>query len=267
MAPEADGPRHVAVLLAGGIGARVGLDLPKQLIKVAGKTILEHTLAVLDAHPSVEEILVMITPGHLDAVHDILRGGRYPKVSRVLEGAATRNGTTLRALDALGDRDCRVLLHDAVRPLVSPRIISECFEALEKYDAVDVAIPSADTIIEVTPDNTIAAIPPRATLRRGQTPQAFTASVLKRAYQVAAEDPEFTATDDCGVVLRYLPDVPIGVVHGDERNMKVTDPIDVYLIDKLFQLATKELPAPRTEEEFRSALSGKTMVVDRKSVV
>jgi len=261
MAPATEGARNVAVLLAGGVGARVGLDLPKQLIKVAGRTILEHTLAALDAHEAVEEILVLMTPGHLDAVHDLLRGGRYPKVSRVLEGAGTRNGTTLRALEALGDRDCKVLLHDAVRPLVSARIIGECFDALEEYDAVDVAIPSADTIIEVTPENTIAAIPPRATLRRGQTPQAFRASVLKEAYRIAAQDPEFTATDDCGVVLRYLPDVPIWVVRGDERNMKVTDPIDVYLVDKLFQLGTKELPAPRTEQEYRSALSGKTMVV------
>ncbi len=260
MAPG-EGARNVAVLLAGGVGARVGLDLPKQLIKVAGRTILEHTLAALDAHEAVEEILVMMAPGHLDAVHAILRTGRYPKVSRVLEGAATRNGTTLRALEALGGRDCNVLLHDAVRPLVSARIISECFEALDEYDAVDVAIPSADTIIEVTPDNTIASIPPRAALRRGQTPQAFRASVLEQAYRIAADDPQFTATDDCSVVLRYLPDVPIWVVRGDERNMKVTDPIDVYLVDKLFQLATRELPAPRTEPEYRTALAGKTMVV------
>ena len=261
MAPAVEGARNVAVLLAGGVGARVGLDIPKQLIKIAGRTILEHTLTVLHEHDLVEEIVVMMAPGHLDAVHEILRSGRYPKVSRVLEGAATRNGTTLRALEALGDQDCNVLLHDAVRPLLSARIITDCFVALQTYDAVDVASPSADTIIEVTPENTIAAIPPRASLRRGQTPQAFRASVLRKAYQVAATDEEFAATDDCGVVLRYLPDVPIGVVRGEERNMKVTDPIDVYLADKLFQLATHELPAPRTEEEYRSALAGKTMVV------
>ena len=107
-----------------------------------------------------------------------------------------------------------MLFHDAVRPLVSPRIITECYDALERYDAVDVAIPSADTIIEVSADDTIRAIPPRADLRRGQTPQGFRASVLKKAYELAGQDPDFTATDDCGVVLRYLPDVPIWVVDG-----------------------------------------------------
>ncbi|GAB2735299.1 SDR family NAD(P)-dependent oxidoreductase [Nocardioides pakistanensis] len=253
---------NVAVLLAGGVGARVGLDIPKQLIKIAGRTILEHTLAAFQDHDVVEEIVIMMAPGHLDAVHAILRDGAYPKVTAVLEGAETRNGTTLRALEHLGERDCKVLFHDAVRPLVTPRIIGECFEALDRYDAVDVAIPSADTIIEVDEANTISAIPPRASLRRGQTPQAFRASVIKRAYELAGADPDFAATDDCGVVLRYLPEVPIWVVPGDERNMKVTEPIDVYLADKLFQLTTQDLPGgPRTEAEYQAALAGKTMVV------
>jgi len=253
--------KNVAVLLAGGVGARVGLDIPKQLIKIAGRTILEHTLAALDSHPLVDEVLVMMAPGHLDAVHAIVRGGSYPKVVDILEGAETRNGTTLRALERIGEGECNVLLHDAVRPLVTPRIITECFQALDVHAAVDVAIPSADTIVEVSPDDTIRDIPPRAALRRGQTPQAFRSSVIREAYARAGRDPDFEATDDCTVVLRYLPEVPIYVVQGDERNMKVTDPIDVYLADKLFQLAGSDAPAPLSEEDYRSALDGRTLVV------
>lgn len=135
------------------------------------------------------------------------------------------------------------------------------FEALTRYAAVDVAIASADTIIEVAADNTIADIPPRSALRRGQTPQAFHAFVLRRAYAEAAKDPHFVATDDCTVVLRYAPDVPITVVRGDDRNMKVTEPVDVYLADKLFQLASNDLPAPSTDEQYREALRGKSVVV------
>jgi ribitol-5-phosphate 2-dehydrogenase (NADP+) / D-ribitol-5-phosphate cytidylyltransferase len=252
--------QRVAVLLAGGVGTRVGLDIPKQLIKIAGKTILEHTLAAFQTHPMVDEIIVMMAPGHLDAVRAMVRGGGYDKVTRVLEGADTRNGTTLKALAEIAD-ESPVLFHDAVRPLLSPRIISECYDALERYDAVDVAIPSADTIIEVGSDDTIRAIPPRANLRRGQTPQGFRASVLKQAYEIAGRDPGFTATDDCGVVLRYLPDVPIWVVTGEERNMKVTDPIDVFLADKLFQLTTSFVPEGHSVEEYRAMLDGKVMVV------
>jgi 2-C-methyl-D-erythritol 4-phosphate cytidylyltransferase len=253
--------KNVAVLLAGGVGVRVGLDVPKQLIKIAGHSIMEHTLAILDRHPDVDEIVVMMAPGHLDAVHAMVRDGGYAKVTQILEGAGTRNDTTQRALDALGDEDCKVLLHDAVRPLVSARIISDCFAALDDYAAVDVAIPSADTIIEVGPDNTIRDIPPRANLRRGQTPQAFRLVTIRDAYRIARQDPAFEATDDCTVVLRYLPDVPIWVVPGDERNMKVTEPIDIYLADKLFQLTGNDAPAVRSEGAMRAALEGKTVVV------
>jgi 2-C-methyl-D-erythritol 4-phosphate cytidylyltransferase len=251
---------NVAVILAGGVGARIGLDIPKQLLKISGKSILEHTIAAFNDHERVDEVVVMMAPGHLDAVHEITRSGRYPKVTQVLEGASTRNGTTLRALDVVDD-DSLVLFHDAVRPLVSERIISECFTALADHDAVDVAIASADTIIEVDEHDVISDIRPRALQRRGQTPQGFRGSVLKAAYALAVADADFEATDDCAVVLRYLPDVPIGVVTGDERNMKVTDPIDVYIADKLFQLNSRLAPETRSDEEVRAELAGKTMVV------
>jgi ribitol-5-phosphate 2-dehydrogenase (NADP+) / D-ribitol-5-phosphate cytidylyltransferase len=192
----------------------------------------------------------------------MVRSGGYTKVRQILEGAETRSDTTMRALTAIPGEDAKVLLHDAVRPLLSPRIISDCFQALDGYDAVDVAIPSADTIIEVTEENTILAVPRRANLRRGQTPQAFRLRVIKEAYARAAQDPAFEATDDCSVVLRYLPEVPIWVVPGDERNMKVTEPIDVYLADKLFQLTSRDqAPASHDDEGYRRALSGRTMVV------
>jgi ribitol-5-phosphate 2-dehydrogenase (NADP+) / D-ribitol-5-phosphate cytidylyltransferase len=252
---------RIAVILAGGVGTRLGLDIPKQLIKIAGRTILEHTMALFQAHPLVDEIVVMMAPGHLDAVREMVRNGGFDKVTRILEGGETRNLTTLAALEALPE--CSVLIHDAVRPLASARIVSECFEALERYDAVDVAIPSADTIIEVSPqDNTIRNIPKRALLRRGQTPQAFRASVLRTAYERAMQDPDYApAADDCGVVLRYLPRVPIWVVTGEERNIKVTDPIDVYLADKLFQLTSSYLPQEHSAKEYQDALAGKVVVV------
>src|SRR6185436_9127242 len=74
---EVDAMKNVAVLLAGGVGSRVGLDLPKQLIKIAGRPILEHTLAVLDRHHDVDEVLIMMAPGHLDAVREIVNSGGY----------------------------------------------------------------------------------------------------------------------------------------------------------------------------------------------
>lgn len=251
--------RTVGVVLAGGVGARLGLTVPKQMVKIAGKTILEHTVAAMAASPHIDELVVMITPGWSEQTATIL-GDRYPKVTRILEGGSTRNETTLKVIEALGEDDCKVVLHDAVRPLLDERIIADCVAALDSFQAVDVVIPSADTIVAVGPDEIITSIPDRGGLRRGQTPQAFHLSVLRAAYAKAQEDPYFSATDDCGVVLKYLPEVPIKTVLGAEHNLKVTHPVDLYLADKLFQLASSEAPIS-THEERRARLSGKTVVI------
>ncbi len=254
--------RNVAVVLAGGTGSRVGLSIPKQLIKIAGKPIIEHTIATMNASPLIDEIIVMMTPGHLDPVRSVVSKGGYDKVTQILEGAETRNGTTSKALDALGEEECNVLLHDAVRPLVSQTIIAECVAALADYEAVDTAIASADTVVQVDErTGAISDVLPRHLLRRGQTPQGFRLSVIRKAYQNAAKDPHFVATDDCTVVLRYLPEVPIAVVNGHERNMKVTEPIDIYIADKLFQLTSADRPASLSDEQYREALENKIVVV------
>lgn len=258
--------RNVAVILAGGTGTRVGMNIPKQLIKIAGKPIIEHTIAAMQASPVIDEIIVMMAPGFLDDVRAIVKKGGHDKVTQILEGAggphATRNDTTALALAALGDEDCNVLLHDAVRPLVSQTIINANVEALATYEAVDTAIPSADTVIQVAADAPrMTGVLPRHLLRRGQTPQSFRLSTIRAAYAKAAEDPDFMATDDCTVVLRYLPDVPIAVVAGHERNMKVTEPIDIYIADKLFQLTSADHPEPLSDQEYHQRLNGKTLVV------
>ncbi len=261
--------RNVAVVLAGGTGSRLGLAIPKQLLKVAGKTIIEHSIDAFEAHAEIDEILVMMAVGHTAQAQELVDRGGYRKVVRVLDGGPERTESTAKAIEAVAERygtatECNVLFHDAVRPLLDPKIISECVAALRTYSAVDVAIPSADTVIVVDEANVITDIPPRGRLRRGQTPQGFRLSVIRRAYELAHHDPEFASsppTDDCGVVLRYLPDTPIYVVTGSEQNIKVTHPLDLHIADKLFQLASHEAPPEVPPDAYRSRLTGKTMVV------
>jgi 2-C-methyl-D-erythritol 4-phosphate cytidylyltransferase len=252
--------RNVAVVLAGGTGQRVGLHIPKQLVKVAGKTILEHTLDVFEDAEEVDEIVVLMAPGFLAEAEAIV-GSTHAKVTTVVEGGETRNDSTRIALSVLGEEECNVLFHDAVRPLVDHRIISDCVEALQTYEAVDVAIPSADTIVVVDERGCIESIPSRDRLRRGQTPQAFRLSVIRRAYEIGFADPDFHATDDCGVVLRYLPEVPIFVVEGTDQNLKITQPIDIFVADKLFQLGSTIAPDPVGERVYAERLGGTTVVV------
>jgi 2-C-methyl-D-erythritol 4-phosphate cytidylyltransferase len=221
----------VAVLLAGGTGARMGADQPKQLLELRGRTILEHSLIAFHGHPGVDEILVVMAADHLAAAQEVAAG--YPKVRGVIEGGGTRSESTMRALDHLGDRDCLVLVHDAARPLVSAAVIGRCLEGLAEHPAVLVAVPATDTMVEVDADETVRSVPRRSSLRRVQTPQGFRSHVLRSAYAAAEADPDFVATDDASVVFHYLPGHSVCVVAGEERNLKVTTPLDLTIAEAL----------------------------------
>jgi 2-C-methyl-D-erythritol 4-phosphate cytidylyltransferase len=155
----------------------------------------------------------------------------------VISGGPSRVESTRCAIEALGGEECDVLLHDAARPLVDQRIIADCVAALATHRAVGVAVPSSDTIAVVS-DGVMTAIPRRDSLVRVQTPQGFRLSVIRRAHELAAADPRFgdlPATDDCGIVLRYLPDVGVHVVPGSEHNLKITFPRDLAVAEALLR--------------------------------
>ena len=229
--------RNIAIILAGGTGQRLGDAIPKQFLKVAGKKVIEHTLDVFQNHPQIDEIAVVSNPAFVNDVENIVIKNSYTKLKRILQGGKERYHSSLAAINAYdGDEEFNLIFHDAVRPLVNDRIISDCIQALEKYNAVDVAIKTTDTIIQVNEKEYITGIPVRENLRNGQTPQAFKLSTIKKAYELALQDEDFKTTDDCGVVYRYLPDEPVYIVKGEQFNMKLTYKEDLFLLDKLFQL-------------------------------
>ena len=216
--------RTVAVVLAGGMGQRFGGDRPKQMQVLAGRTLIEHSVAAFEQAPGVDSITIVMPAGLDGPARQQFVAASHPKVTRVIEGGTTRTDSTRCAIASLGEDECNVLFHDAARPLLDQRIIADCVSALAADRAIGVAVPSADTIVEVA-DGVVTGMPRRDTLARCQTPQGFRLSVIRRAYELADADPSFTlrqATDDCGVVLRYLPDVPVRLVQGSERNIKIT---------------------------------------------
>ena len=233
--------RTVAVVLAGGSGQRFGSGLPKQLLPLIGRTLIEHSVAAFEEAPDVAAILVVMAAGHSRQVAELLKAGGYQKVMGVIEGGAGRPDSTWRAIAELcrteRPPECDVLFHDAARPLVDQRIIADCVRALRTHEAVGVAVPTSDTIVIVDND-VMTSMPRRDRLRRCQTPQGFRLQVIRRAYELAQADPAFTdlaSTDDCGVVLRYLPEVTIAVVPGSERNMKITYPDDLRVAESLLK--------------------------------
>ena len=229
--------RTVAVVLAGGSGERFGTPVPKQLLPLAGRPMIEHSVAAFERAPAVDAILVVMAAGHAGQVRALLGTGGYAKLGDVIDGGASRTESTRCAIAELGDDECDVLFHDAARPLVSQQTIANCVAALADHRAVGVAVPSSDTIAVVS-DGLMTAIPRRDSLARCQTPQGFRLSVIRRAYQLADADPGFgdlPATDDCGIVLRYLPELGVHVVPGSERNIKITYPRDLAIAEALLR--------------------------------
>ena len=224
----------VAVVLGGGIGNRFGATVPKQLLTLSGKTLVEHCVAAFAGAPGVDEVLLVMPAGYADEAAKLAGD----QVRAVIPGGVTRSDSVRNALAYLGARHpaetTGVLLHDAARPLVSQRIIADCVTALRTHDAVGTAIPTSDTIV-IAEDGVMSHVPPRETLYRCQTPQCFRLSVIAKAHELAASDPAFVPTDDCGVVLRYLPDVPVRIVKGSEQNIKVTYPGDLAIAEALLK--------------------------------
>lgn len=224
----------VAVVLGGGTGTRFGASLPKQLLTLNGKTLVEHCVAAFAAAPGVDEILLVMPP----AYHDEAKRLVGEQVSAIIAGGAARSDSVRNALAHIGARydhaETGVLIHDAARPLVTQQIIADCMAALQEHAAVGTAVPTSDTILEVN-DGVIAHVPPRESMYRAQTPQCFRLETIVKAHALAAADPDFQPTDDCGVVLRYLKGTQVHIVNGSETNLKITYPTDLAIAEALLQ--------------------------------
>lgn len=228
--------KNIAVILAGGSGNRMGTEEPKQFLKIAGKLVIEHTVDTFDKNNEIDEIFIISNPIYTERIHEIVNHNNYKKVTKILNGGAERYHSSLAAINAV-NYECNLIFHDAVRPLVTHRIIKDCVENLKNYNAIDVCIKSSDTIVNIK-EGLIDHIPDRDRMYQGQTPQAFKHSTIKEAYQLALKDPNFKTSDDCGVVKKYLPTTPVKVVEGEIFNIKLTFKEDLALLEKLFQIKT-----------------------------
>ena len=232
---------NIAVILAGGIGARVGSNTPKQLLPLQdGKSVLEHAVDAFEQSPHIQEICIVMHPDYIMHAEQMLLANAWQKVSHIIPGGKERWESSVQAIKLLGDEakgeQANLLLHDAARPFVSQDIIARVCEALEEHEAVTVAIPSTDTVYEMA-DGKVAHIPQRSTIMRAQTPQAFRLELIAEAYakalgvdNLSAEacaEAHLPATDDCGIVHEYMPEIPIHIVLGEEQNKKITFKEDI----------------------------------------
>ncbi len=229
---------NIAVILSAGSGSRFGSDVPKQFINLAGKNVIEYTIKAFEENNNIDEICIVADSLYHEKLRKVCDENKFEKVLKIIAGGRERKDSSYEAIKAYeSQEDINLIFHDAVRPFVSQEIIDNTVEALKTYDAIDVAIPTADTIIKIDPKKEIIdSIPQRSLLQRGQTPQAFKLEIIKKAHQLANEDEnEPFFTDDCGLVKQYLEN-EVYVVKGEEKNIKITYPEDLLFAEKLIQL-------------------------------
>ena len=224
---------NVAVILAGGMGTRVGGNIPKQLIPLSdGRSVLEHSVDAFEEASCIDEIVIVMHPEWLKEAEKLSRRNAWQKVRQIISGGSERWESSFFAIKAIssslaGRNEVGVFLHDAARPFVSQRILADVAEALETHAAVTVAVPVTDTLYKVRRDDVrgtkeVETIPSRTDFMRAQTPQAFHLDVLQKAFERALAQGQVAVTDDVGIVQAYMPEQPIFIVSGEEANRKIT---------------------------------------------
>ena len=223
-----------AILLAAGTGTRFNDSVPKQLMELDGKPLIEHSLEVLYEHDLVDEIILVVSKELSSRVREISKP-YTKKVQQIIEGGNTRSESSFAGLKSIKSGDNpKVLIHDSARPFISEEMISGCVEALDAYEAVSVAVPSKETTFEVE-ESEVLRIPSRDSLMRAQTPQGFRLQRIVAGHKKLEIDELFSPTDDCGVIAKYFPNIAIGVIPGSEKNIKITFPEDILIAQAILR--------------------------------
>lgn len=213
------GKRIGAVLLMGGEGLRLGKEIPKQFLALGGKEIYRHALDTFIASALFDEIILVCHPDWLHSIPE-----------KAIAGGKTRQESSYRGLKAFLQKPEIVLIHDAVRPFVTESLLLKNITMAMEHGAIDTCIPCTDTLVHAQ-GKTVLSIPNREEYLRGQTPQTFLYEWILKAHEKAIADNITNISDDCRLVLRL--GLPVHVLMGDEKNMKITTEFDLQMANHL----------------------------------
>jgi len=219
---------HV-ILLAGGMGSRFGTSVPKQFVKVDDVPIIIYTLRRLQLD-SVADITIVCLREWIESVEKMITDYGISKVINVVPGGESAFESTkigIKSLEKIAIDNDIILIHDAVRPFVTLRMIEENIELVQKTGAVDTVVPATDTIVESLDGKLISAIPNRKVMYQGQTPQSFKLSLLKELYLSLTEEEKGILTDACKICV--IRNYPVSLAEGSDTNIKITTPGDLKI--------------------------------------
>lgn len=233
----------VALILAAGSGSRMGnADKPKQFLPIYGKPLMIHTIEAFEVHDEVDAIVIVTNESYVDQVKVWCKQYDLGKVKAVVSGGDSRQVSVyngLKAVKAIAQDDDIILIHDAARPLISQKIITDNIKACEQYGAVDTVIKASDTIINSKDEKIIHDIPNRSELYQGQTPQTFKLSIILEAHEKAKSGLIPFVTDDAKLVLSLGKDVHL--VEGSKQNFKITTFDDLMMLKALLKIGKTEV--------------------------
>jgi 2-C-methyl-D-erythritol 4-phosphate cytidylyltransferase len=205
----------------------MGGAVPKQFLSLGGEPLVVHSLRILQAAHTVDEIILAVPETDLDyCTNKLVRRHGFSKVKKVVPGGLERQDSVRQALEQVPEETEIVLVHDAVRPFLTGQMVDDVVAAAEKHGAAIIALPMRDTVKQVGSDHVIQRTVDRRPLWLAQTPQAFRRSWLQEAHRKAHAE-GIPATDDAFLV-EWLGH-PVAVVEGSGENIKVTRPEDMVI--------------------------------------
>lgn len=222
---------NIALIMAGGAGTRMNHSTPKQYLLLNGSPIVLHTLRAFESCSEIDAICLACASSYLPLMQRMIREHRLAKVRYFAEAGADRRLTSKNAVEAVAPfcaPEDILLIHDAVRPFVTERIILENIHTAQQYGAAYTAYPVQDTIVQSLNGADLSDIPDRSALYLGQTPQSFRCAVIQKAHQrYALQKSPAPVTDDCSLVLQMGQ--PVHLVAGSKTNIKITTPEDMEI--------------------------------------
>ena len=217
-----------AVIVAAGNASRMG-GIDKVMAPLGGEPMIVKSVRTFQECDAVREIVIVTRQDLLVPIMDLCHG--FDKVKTVITGGASRPESVEKGLRALSDKVKLAAIHDGARPLITWQVIDRTIRAAASYGAAAPAIPVKDTV-KVVRGGIVAETPDRSQLQAVQTPQIFDIDLLRGALKKAAEDGA-QITDDCSAVERL--GMSVRMVEGDERNIKVTTPLDLKIAEVLME--------------------------------
>lgn len=233
--------KKIAIIIAGGSGKRMGQDIPKQFINVGEKPIIVYTLEAFQKHPSIDNIIVVCIDGWHDILSAYAKQFNITKLCSIVSGGSCGQESIKNGLDEaarLFDKDDMILIHDAIRPMVSNDIISDNIAKCKLYGNATVVAPCTTVVLEKTDETFSEKVINRDNLLLTQTPQAFILSDILSAHQEAKEKGITDSVASCSLYIELGRKVFYSV--GDETNIKLTRPGDIQIFKALLSTQKSE---------------------------